>query len=61
MKDTNNILEFNELKNRLEGLDDEQRMDILADFIKEHENEEDGGCYNDIYKYTQFLDKYEYK
>lgn len=60
MKDTNAILEFNELKNRLEGLDDEQRIDILIEFIKKHEKE-DYGCYEDTYKYTQFLGKYEYQ
>ena len=60
MKDTNAILEFNELKNRLEGLDDEQRIDILIEFIKKHEKE-DYGRYEDTYKYTQFLGKYEYQ
>lgn len=60
MKDISAILEFSELGNKLEGLEDKERITILIEFIKEHEKE-NYGRYENIYKYTQFLDKYEYK
>ena len=69
MQETKDIIEVDKLISKLEGLDDEQKIGILVDFIKQHEKKigdllrgtELIECYADISKYTQFLKGYQYK
>lgn len=70
MKNTNDIPKYNELIQKLEGIDDEQKISMLVEFIKENEKKNENNvlrnfesidCYADIYKYLQFLEGYKYK
>ena len=73
MEDTSDVKATNELVQKLEGLEEEQKVDIIAEFIKQHEKNNHEGVFwngellpavydNDIvYKYTNFLKEYKYK
>lgn len=73
MEDTSDVKATNELVQKLEGLEEDQKVDIIAEFIKQHEkNNHEGVFWNGelspavydhdiVYRYTNFLKEYKYK